>query len=200
MLAPTHVLGGFAFTTTFAAICGQNVMESPWAMCVCLIGSLAPDCDNPRAPAGLAIYPIAKLISQKFAHRTITHSILILSVTTYIFYLCGCHPLIWFLSYFSHLFLDMLTKMGVPLFYPFFKNKCVIGNSAMRPRTGDLKYEGAYFVGFAVVLAIMMPLAQNGFWTTYNSNWKQPTQFKKEQTQEPKKDSSYMQKKKRPKY
>jgi inner membrane protein len=69
-----------------------------------ILGSIAPDLD-------------VKL-GMKF-HRTFTHGLFFL-----IFSSCGIAffsksiATIWFISYASHLFLDSLTKGGVPLFYP----------------------------------------------------------------------------------
>lgn len=69
-----------------------------------ILGSIAPDLD-------------IKLGKQ--FHRTFTHGLFFL-----IFSSCGIGvfsnqiALIWFVSYASHLFLDSLTKGGVPLFYP----------------------------------------------------------------------------------
>jgi inner membrane protein len=69
-----------------------------------ILGSIAPDLDIK--------------LGEKF-HRTFTHSLFFL-----IFSSCGIAiisksiALIWFISYASHLFLDSLTKSGVPLFYP----------------------------------------------------------------------------------
>jgi inner membrane protein len=69
-----------------------------------VLGSIAPDLDIK--------------LEQRF-HRTFTHGLFFL-----IFSSCGIAvfnkniALIWFLSYASHLFLDSLTKGGVPLFYP----------------------------------------------------------------------------------
>jgi inner membrane protein len=69
-----------------------------------ILGSIAPDLDIK--------------LGEKF-HRTFTHSLFFL-----IFSSCGISiisksiALIWFISYASHLFLDSLTKSGVPLFYP----------------------------------------------------------------------------------
>lgn len=69
-----------------------------------LIGSIAPDIDIK--------------LGRSF-HRTFTHSLFFL-----IFSSCGIAviskqiALTWFISYTSHLFLDSLTKGGVPLFYP----------------------------------------------------------------------------------
>lgn len=69
-----------------------------------ILGAIAPDLDIK--------------LGERF-HRTFTHSLFFL-----IFSSCGFAVIskqiatIWFISYASHLFLDSLTKTGVPLFYP----------------------------------------------------------------------------------
>jgi inner membrane protein len=79
------------------------ILTSPIGL-IGILGSIAPDLD-------------IKLGKQ--FHRTFTHGLFFL-----IFSSCGIVviskqiALIWFISYASHLFLDSLTKGGIPLFYP----------------------------------------------------------------------------------
>jgi len=73
------------------------------------------------------------------------------------------------LAYASHLILDMVTIQGVPLFYPFKKNPCVLpGNPHMRLRTSSIRHETMAFCVFAVSAVFMKPLFADGFWTSYN--------------------------------
>ena len=80
------------------------------------------------------------------------------------------HIFIW--AYASHLILDMLTIKGIPLFYAFKKNPCVIpGNPKFRFHASDFKTE-AMMSGFFVLLAFsLQDLFANGFWNTYNRKW-----------------------------
>jgi inner membrane protein len=79
------------------------ILTSPIGL-IGILGSIAPDLD-------------IKLGKQ--FHRTFTHGLFFL-----IFSSCGIAVIskqiavIWFISYASHLFLDSLTKGGIPLFYP----------------------------------------------------------------------------------
>ncbi len=172
MMSPNHIIGGLVFTGTFAAICGENMLSQPLSIALCVIASLAPDIDNPRAPMGVIFLPIAKWISRNYMHRTITHTLWALLLTTIPFYIFKCHPLIWFFGFLSHLIFDMLTIQGVKLFYPFLMNNCVMpGRKELRFYTGDLKNEGIYLCMFLLVGVTMYPLMQQGFWTAYNSNW-----------------------------
>lgn len=69
-----------------------------------ILGSIAPDLDIK--------------LGEKF-HRTFTHSLFFLMFSSLgISVISQPIALIWFISYASHLFLDSLTKAGVPLFYP----------------------------------------------------------------------------------
>ncbi len=87
------------------------------------IGSLLPDIDEPRSYIGLKFPYLSiplKLLGIK--HRTITHSIWFV----FIFLLPGILLKNIFLigmafGVFMHLIGDMLTKGGVPLFYPYNK-------------------------------------------------------------------------------
>jgi inner membrane protein len=59
----------------------------------------------------------------KLFHRTFTHSLIFLLFTTIIINIFNKEiSVIWFASYSSHLFLDSLTRSGIPLFIPI-KNK-----------------------------------------------------------------------------
>ncbi|RXI70483.1 metal-dependent hydrolase [Clostridium tetani] len=69
-----------------------------------LLGATAPDID----------------IILGIKHRTITHSIVMLCITSLPIFIFNFNiGLIWFLNYFIHLILDSFTKMGVPFLYPW---------------------------------------------------------------------------------
>jgi len=69
-----------------------------------ILGSIAPDLD---------------IILGKQFHRTFTHGLFFLMFSSLGISVINKNiALIWFISYASHLFLDSLTKSGVPLFYP----------------------------------------------------------------------------------
>ena len=100
MTGRTHLSCGIA-TSLF--LCGDVVSGI-----LLSVGSLLPDIDHKNSLFGKALPFIPKIIK----HRTWTHSLLFLILCYFInVYLCiGC---------FVHLFLDMMTKQGCPLFYPF---------------------------------------------------------------------------------
>lgn len=72
-----------------------------------LLGSTIPDID----------------LKLGIKHRTITHSILALLMSSLVLAILDMPTgLIWGLNYSIHLLLDSFTKTGVPLFYPYIKN------------------------------------------------------------------------------
>lgn len=96
---------------------------------VCLFGSLLPDLDHPESKLGSKVPFISYPIAGIFGHRGITHSLLAITtiawaMKTYIFtnnttglYLLFMWPLA--IGYLSHLFADLFSYAGIPLFYPF---------------------------------------------------------------------------------
>lgn len=55
-------------------------------------------------------------------HRTFTHSLLALFLSTMVVMVIDFNiGIVFSISYLSHLILDSFTKMGVPWFYPFSK-------------------------------------------------------------------------------
>lgn len=92
----THAIIGCALAISF--------ITSPLSL-IALYGSIAPDLD-------------IKLGMRH--HRTFTHSLLFLGLSSFLFYTINKElGFVWAISYSVHLFLDSLTVSGVPLLYPF---------------------------------------------------------------------------------
>ncbi len=112
------------------------VIGSSW------LGSLLPDIDHPTSTMSKKFflasipYRILQFIFGKFkytkdfvGHRGITHSLLFLSIPILLMLFVFDNS--WLdlgmvglsVGIFSHLFMDMLNPMGVPLFLPFAKKK-----------------------------------------------------------------------------
>jgi len=176
MKAPNHIIGGIIFTGTFGAIIGFNILSNPWYIAFNILASLFPDIDHTRSTIGKCFYPLAKFIDRRFGHRTITHSLIMLFSTTLIVQLIQSafigdsnFTAIWLLAFSSHLIFDMMTVQGVPLFYPFYQNACVLpGNPSQRMRSNDLVSEAKVMAFFVVCFLLLKPLMANGFWTSYN--------------------------------
>jgi len=177
MTAPNHVIGGFTITGIVSSIIGINILEQAELIPIIIFASLLPDIDHPKSIIGRIFKPISKLINRKYGHRTITHSLIVLVALVAL--ISGFQSVyfpdipvatVFGLAYGGHLILDMVTVQGCPLFYPFYKNPCVIpGNPHMRLRTGNMRHETMAFCFFTVSVLFLQPLFANGFWTTYNS-------------------------------
>jgi inner membrane protein len=179
MTAPNHITGGIVFTGLFCSFFSINIFVSPVFISVTILGSLLPDIDHTKSWIGKSVYPIAKWISRNYGHRTITHSI---------FFLIGIFLIsifveknfredysistILFFSILSHFIFDMVTLAGIPLFYPFYKNPCVLpANPEMRIRSGNIRQEGIILFMFCFLTFFMQDLFANGFWSTINNNF-----------------------------
>ena len=177
MTAPNHIVGGFTFTGIFAAIGGINILQDYRLIPIILFASLLPDIDHTKSIIGKLFFPLARAINRKYGHRTITHSVIVLIGLTAAIsgFQSAYFPSIkaaqvFGLAYGSHILFDMMTVQGVPLFYPFKKNPCVLpGNPEMRLRTNSIRQETIVFCFFMVSAIFMKPLFANGFWTSYNS-------------------------------
>ena len=179
MTAPNHLIGGIVFTGLFCSFFSVNIFENPIFITATLFGSLLPDIDHTKSWIGKAFYPLAKWLSVNYGHRTITHSIFFLIALCLIslFVEKVFRPdfsitVILFFSVFSHLIYDMVTLQGIPLFYPFYKNPCVLpANPEMRIRSGNIRQEGIILFIFCFLSFFMQDLFANGFWSTINNNF-----------------------------
>lgn len=99
MTKKTHIAVGVAATLPLISLLSPLVLLG-------IIGSFAPDWD----------------ILLRIKHRTITHSLLALSLSTLIISTFNYKiALVWGLNYLIHLILDSFTRTGVPWLYPFKK-------------------------------------------------------------------------------
>jgi len=188
MTAPNHVTGGIVITGIFCSLWNINIFENPVNVSFVILGSLLPDVDHTKSIIGKLFYPIAKSISKNFGHRTITHSVFFLGFIIFlsmmlesVFKVNHNVSIILFFSVFSHLVLDMVTIQGIPLFYPFYKNPCVIpANVDLRLTTGNLKQEGIVLFIFSMLTLFLTPLFSDGFWFTYNKTFNDVSHLNRE--------------------
>ena len=94
------------------------------SLIVILIGSLIPDLDTSNSKIGRK-FIFSRLLNFLFGHRRFFHSLFFGAILSFfVFLVFGKYYFMIFIGFFSHLFLDCLTKDGVMLFYPFeFKVK-----------------------------------------------------------------------------
>lgn len=176
MSGSNHIAGGMVFTGVFLSMYDVNIFSSPTFIFFTAFFSLLPDADHTKSFIGKLVYPIAKFINRKYGHRTITHSLMFYIVgyviVSFIAKSVNASPVIphiYLWAYGSHLIFDMLTKQGIPLFYPFKKNPCVMpANPVYRLKASDLKTEASIFLVFGLLAFTCKDLFANGFWNTYN--------------------------------
>ena len=188
MTAPNHIVGGIVVTGIFGGIAGINILEKWEYILICIIFSLLPDIDHPGSIMGRTFKPISRFINRTYGHRTITHNLAALGVVCFATWLiCQGAGLVepWtflvFGGYFSHLIFDMMTVAGVPLFYPWALNPCVIpGKPEARFVVSDVKSEARIFGFFGICFFLMMPLMEQGFWTSYNRTFGTQSHLKSE--------------------
>jgi inner membrane protein len=179
MTAPNHLIGGIVFTGLFCSFFSVNIFENPIFITATLFGSLLPDIDHTKSWIGKAFFPLAKWLSVNYGHRTITHSVFFLVglciislFVEKVFRNDFSVTIILFFSVLSHLIFDMVTLQGIPLFYPFYKNPCVLpANPEMRIRSGNIRQEGIILFIFCFLSFFMQDLFANGFWSTVNNNF-----------------------------
>ena len=176
MTAPNHIIGGIVITGLFGSFLNLNILANPIFIASTIFGSLIPDIDYTKSTIGKIFRPISKYLNRRFGHRTITHSLLamfgsflLFAIIEATFFDRTTTAKIYLLGFFSHLILDMMTVQGVPLFYPFLRNPCVLpGNPNARFKTGNLHSETMIFCFFLLSLVFLQPLFENGFWMQYN--------------------------------
>lgn len=179
MTFPNHIAGGIVFTGTFCSLFNVNIFDNPYSIGLTVFASILPDIDHTKSIIGKIFFPLSKWLSVKYGHRTITHSLsFFLGITSIAFFSekvflnSTAYSLIFGFALMSHLVLDMLTVQGIPLFYPFARNPCVIpANPDLRIKSGNLKSEGIALFLFTGMALFLQPLFSQGFWTTYNNQF-----------------------------
>lgn len=151
MLGKTHAVGGVSlgiavYSVTHVPVCLPVYIGS------CIIGALLPDIDHPNSLIGKYIIIVPQLINIKWAHRTITHSLLFLTLVYVVLSLLTANYSVLTgitIGTLSHLVLDSLTVTGVPWLYPFNKQKFRL----LKIKTGSYN---EFAVGFlCVVMALI---------------------------------------------
>jgi len=150
-----------SITHAAIATCATSLIigtADPLILAVAAVASQLPDADSTKSYSGLVLYPIAKYLESKFAHRSITHSFMASGIICAI-----ASPLIiWFswqmwaavsIGYFFGWFSDTFTTSGVAAFYPSPARLVIPRNPKARLRTGS---NGEYWVlGMAIALLVI---------------------------------------------
>ena len=178
MNALNHVAGGTVFTGVFASLYDVNIFEKPQYLVVVLIASQIPDIDHSKSIIGKIFTPLSRYLFRHYGHRTITHSLLFLVISSLIVYYLNLFfikidyiPLVYALALSSHLIFDMMTVQGIPLLYPFMRNAFVLPANPKARLSSDYKTQSLVFLVFCTLFYFCFPLMSNGFWMTYNNNF-----------------------------
>lgn len=182
MTAPTHLAFG-AFNAMVLASLASTIGNQPMRadlstclnICAVIFGSLAPDLDSPGSAISRA-FPPSRVIHRRWAHRTLWHSILGLSLASLLVYVlltalaavlplslpCGTATAFFAAVYASHLIADCLTIRGVPLLYPYPIRFAYPSVEHYRLRTGNRKHELA-FTGLSLAAGLLyLPVIRAG--------------------------------------
>jgi len=177
MTAPNHLLGGITFTGFISTILGYSIITDVELLIVTAVACLIPDLDSPSSLLGRFVKPISRKLNQKFGHRTFTHSLIFLIISTatvsalnILFFDKSNLVATFFIAYFSHILFDMMTVSGVQFLYPLSKASFVLpGNANFRIRVNDVRQELMTFSVFFMMFIALFSFFQKGFWTSYNS-------------------------------
>lgn len=169
MLGKTHKIGGICagIITTSVLLQATDfsqeaVITAPLLIASATVGSLIPDIDHPNSKLGSRIRPVSKLINKMVGHRGFTHTIFALLILSFGLFMLNMYlpvslqPYGWavvigtVVGYASHLFLDVLTPSGVPLFAPFMSKSIRLA----RLTTG--KYDTLVSVAMIVMTGLFL--------------------------------------------
>ncbi|OQX55275.1 MAG: hypothetical protein B5M53_04455 [Candidatus Cloacimonas sp. 4484_209] len=121
MMSFTHTVFGVLILELFGSVLGIEITTV--VIAVAVLFSLLPDIDHPRSAVGILLFPFSKFISERYGHRTITHSMMTfipLCIFALVLIPVSGVPVAFAMvvGYLSHLISDGMTEMGCPLLYP----------------------------------------------------------------------------------
>lgn len=119
MTGKTHIIGGLAASLALA-----NVMNYDPVLLVGggVVGALIPDICHGGSTIGRTLPMVSKLVNMLFGHRSFTHSLLFLLFVGFALKSFAVNESVGvglLIGMISHIVLDMATKNGVKLFFPF---------------------------------------------------------------------------------
>ena len=159
----THIAA--AELTWFAGAALFEVSYPPEAIAVAAAASLVPDMDTPESWAGFLTKPLSERIAARWPHRGMLHSALALlgfaALLTPLFMSEDLSVLAWaaVAGYWSHLWADMMSLTGVPLFWPSDLRAIFPGRDEFRVRTGSSQ-ERIFFFAVLALAILFYPVSQ----------------------------------------
>ncbi len=126
MMGYTHAAIGCALALGVNHLFPSILGRSPEIVGMAVLGSLAPDLDEPQSLLGKKLAVIAHPIKLLFGHRGFTHSLAALGLVIVVLFglfSAGYGPrpsygLAFVLGYAGHIASDWMTSSGTPLLWP----------------------------------------------------------------------------------
>ncbi|ETP70798.1 membrane protein [Planococcus glaciei] len=122
MTGKTHITGGIAASLAFAQITNYDPVI---LLSAGVVGAILPDICHGGSKIGRALPVLSKIINTLFGHRTFTHSLLFLLLVGALLKATPLHEAAVagiLVGMASHFLLDMATKRGIKLLFPFKLN------------------------------------------------------------------------------
>ena len=147
----THLVFGL-----FLGLLFLRFFKNDWIIFLLIVcfSSVLADIDYPKSKIGKNIKLVSWLLNKILGHRGFLHTIypLVFVFLLLIFLKQNLFGYAFLIGYSSHLFLDMLTKQGIGLFYPVFKIKL----KGFIKSGGKLEFIIFYFVLFLDFLYVII--------------------------------------------
>ncbi|QJC35115.1 metal-dependent hydrolase [Enterobacteriaceae endosymbiont of Donacia proxima] len=131
MTVKGHIIFAISSSILIQHFIFSNIMyhDDWWRIIpVSIITCLLPDIDHPKSILGRKIKIISYLINKLFGHRGFTHSLLSILIFGFMIFFIDIKLIHIFdmklgliIGYCSHIIADILTPLGVPLFWPYKK-------------------------------------------------------------------------------
>jgi inner membrane protein len=119
MKGKTHVIGGITASFAYSYFVGTDpIITTSFG----IIGALIPDICHGGSKIGKKLPLLSKIINLIFGHRSFTHSLLFLVIISFLmdyFFQNDTIKMGLIIGMLSHYILDMGTKSGIQLFFPF---------------------------------------------------------------------------------
>ncbi len=164
MTLGTHVAFASVLYLGGATLFGYKPDLIGWLLAA--VASLLPDIDLPPSKIGRLFWWVSVPLERRFGHRTLTHSLIVLSAVAALFApLAAIQPQYWGCAvggYWSHLWIDMLNVRGVDLFWPSPVRLVTPGNRNWRMQVGS-KAEMILLSVLLVLTVALYPLSHIGF-------------------------------------
>lgn len=148
MMFRTHRLFSILISLVMLRFIDMAFPEAVTFTVIAVLSSMIPDADISSSRLGRRF----RMISWFFSHRGFFHSLLALALFSFIafIYVKFIYALAFMIGYLSHLFLDIINRQGMAIFFPFgFKVRGVIRTNSLAEKILF------YFFIFAVVLLLV---------------------------------------------